>query len=205
MATNLEKLRAKKAANQQKETELSTSFSVGEEPEPAEMENKHEELPVVETEKPERRTDNSNNIKDINTVETVKPIKTDKPIINQATAEEAVVTTDISPSKNFGIRLASEQDRRYLNMVPLGRGMTKRAFFIELMQTEFASVGEVDINDPIMESFRNSPLKTTPMTISVPEDLIEQIKINAARHMMKYQRYVAYVINKARINDSTWN
>ena len=227
MATNLEKLRAKKAANQQKETDLSTSFSIDEgvdAPPVAEEAPKAEAVPVekvpakevkaepvktaVTEDKPKaealaKATKSSNTKDDSKDSKATNPIKASKPINNSSTTKN-IEETVAGPEKNLGLRLASEEDKRYLNMAPLSKGMTKKAFFIELMQEEFASIKDIDVNDPEIEQFRNSSLKTTAITISVPEDLIEQIKLYSAKHMMKYQRYVAYVISKARNNDPAW-
>lgn len=106
--------------------------------------------------------------------------------------------------KSLGLRLASEEDKRYFDMVPLGMGISKKAFFINLMEKEFESIDKIDINDTEVSMFRTSSLKTVAITILVPETLIEKIKQYSAMHMMKYQRYVAYVIHKARINDKNW-
>lgn len=133
------------------------------------------------------------------------PVKNIVPIalVNKPEILSEVSSFDGS-EKSLGLRLASEEDKRYFDMAPLGMGISKKAFFINLMQREFDSVDSININDPEISEFRTSSLKTVAITILVPEALIEKIKQYSAMHMMKYQRYVAYVIHKARINDSNW-
>ncbi|MBR1633862.1 MAG: hypothetical protein IJ682_02235 [Lachnospiraceae bacterium] len=204
MGSNLQRLRAMKAANQQKESDLSTSFSIDEggavpEDSAADIQEASDTTPTPDqiTENPVLQPTNegaeANNASD-----TIKPIAPNSSIspINKTEASE--------PERNIGLRLASAEDKRYLDLAPLSRSMTKKAFFIELMRTEFENMGHININDPQIEHFRESPLKTTAITISVPETLIVQIKQYSAKHMMKYQRYVAYIINKARMNDEDW-
>ena len=217
MASNLDRLKAKKAANQKKETDLSTSFTIdgvdssgaaaqeikGDKssksmPETAEnavikdsvtlQKPENEKTQAVETNKPNNQ---NKAIKPINNIDTIIPSNTIK-------------KEDLGPERNLGLRLASEEDKRYLDLSPLSRGITKKSFFISLLEKEFESVETININDPEIEKFRNTSLKTTAITISVPESLIEQIKTYAAKHMMKYQRYIAYVINKSRVNDEEW-
>ncbi len=131
-------------------------------------------------------------INNINNSNSINPIN-DNPSSNAA-----------EPERNLGLRLSTNEDKRYLDLAPLSRSMTKKAFFIELMEHEFEATTTININDPEVETFRNSSLKTTAMTISVPESLIAKIKEYSARHLMKYQRYVAYVVYKARMNDDWW-
>ncbi len=231
MASNLERLKAKKASNQKKEADLSTSFSIdaGEEDQKA-----PENVPVdkpnddaknnassptelskeAKKAEPANATEKESGLKsDVKEVKEAKNNKTSKDIeaitpIKTINGSNDIKDNNISryngAEKNLGIRLASEEDKRYLNMVPLGRSMTKKSFFIELMEKEFDNAGEVDINDPEIERFRNSALKTASMTISVPEDLIDDIKKYSAKHMMKPQRYIAYVLSKARNADQDW-
>ncbi len=187
MATNLEKLRAKKKANQGKEASLSTSFAV--EGSDSIINNKETE-PI----RPAEPVKPAEPIKREEPVKRAEPIKPIIPINNGSSAAE----------KNLGLRLASEEDKRYLDLAPLSRGMTKKAFFIDLLEHEFSSLTRIDINDPKVEEFRWTSLKTTSITIAVPEPLIEKVKDYSAKHMMKYQRYVAYVVNKARISDKVW-
>ena len=221
MASNLDRLRAKKAANLKKEADLSTSFSIDEataadaaeavHTDPQEpQESAHaaeataaEAAPTVEPAKAAAKqsdTDSkpANTSKDSDANIPIKPIT---PIKETTESGDPVA----SPERNLGLRLSTDEDKRYLDLAPLGRGITKKAFFIGLMEAEFASVSTVDISDPELERFRNSSLKTTAITISVPETLIEQIKTYAAKHMMKYQRYIAYVVSKARLSDAEWS
>ncbi|MCR5098312.1 MAG: hypothetical protein K6B14_05115 [Lachnospiraceae bacterium] len=190
MASNLERLRAKKANNQKKEADLSTSFSIDEG-----EETSAKTEPVKEAEKAEEPAKITNPIRPITPIKETKPIKPD--VVGSASAAS-------SAEKNFGIRLSTEEDKRYLNMAPLARSMTKKAFFIEIMETACDETKNIDLTDPMVEKFRNSPLKTAPMTIAVPEDVIEKIKATSARHMMKYQRFVALTISQARQNDKKW-
>ncbi len=219
MATNLEKLRAKKAANQQKESDLSTSFTIdeGKDAPPTENASDYGSTKKVDLSSVSVKPKTSiNSEKKSETASLVKALTPDKDIINNNDINPIIPIKDgaalaakppvefAGPEKNLGLRLATDEDKRYLNMAPLSRSMTKKAFFAELMQKEFASVKDIDINNEEIERFRNSSLQTTAITISVPETLIEQIKAYSAKHMMKYQRYVAYVVNKARKNDSSW-
>ena len=225
MASNLDRLRAKKAANLKKEADLSTSFSIDEataadaaeaaHTDPQEpQESAHaaeataaEAAPTVEpaikpakaaAKQPDTDSKPANTSKDSDANIPIKPIT---PIKETTESGDPVA----SPERNLGLRLSTDEDKRYLDLAPLGRGITKKAFFIGLMEAEFASVSTVDISDPELERFRNSSLKTTAITISVPETLIEQIKTYAAKHMMKYQRYIAYVVSKARLSDAEWS
>ena len=245
MATNLQKLRAKKAANQKKETTLSASFTIDEGTPETPEENSitpsaddksisrsvsyTEETPEAQTSSnpiidnhsinesipdsnnaPERNRNSdsgnssvndrnsdtvNNSIKDSKPVKAINPIN---PIIPINSADTPV------PEKNLGLRLASEEDKRYLDLAPLSRSMTKKAFFISLLEKEFAETDHININDSTVEQYRNTSLKTTAITISVPITMIEQIKTYSAKYMMKYQRYIAYVINKARLTDQEW-
>ncbi len=211
MASNLERLKAKKASNLKKEADLSTSFSIdaGEDEQKITINNTDiaHETQITEDKKSEIEPVIANPAKESAAINNSKEIKPIKAISNSNNSNvKKSKNTDLynGSEKNLGIRLASEEDKKYLNMVPLSRSMTKKAFFIELMEEEFDNIKTIDINDPEIERFRNSALRTASITISVPEDLIEDIKKYAAKHMMKPQRYIAYVINKARTTDKSW-
>lgn|GEM_PF-5449244 len=211
MASNLERLKAKKASNQKKETDLSTSFSIdsGEE-EKKEAVTKPDIAAETKEKEAEKPKDNlkkeipAAEDKAIKDIIPIKAINNSKEYNNISISKETDSRRYTRPEKNLGIRLASEEDKRYLNMIPLSRSMTKKAFFIKIMEEEFENTKTIDINDPEVEKFRNNALKTASMTISVPEDLIEDIKKYSAKHMMKPQRYIAYVLNKTRKSDSAW-
>ena len=207
MATNLQKLRAKKAANQKKESTLSASFTIDAGQDDVSDENNLSQT-ISDVETYDAVNSHPNTMEyteDISITEDAiidsnptVPIEPNKPII-------PIIETDPSvPEKNLGLRLASDEDKRYLDLAPLGRSMTKKSFFISLIENEFASVKNIDINDKTVEKFRNTSLKTTAITISVPISMIKQIKEYSAKHMMKYQRYIAYVVNKARLSDQEW-
>ncbi len=217
MASNLDRLKAKKAANQKKEADLSTSFTIdevdssGAATQEIKGDKSSQAMPEatesavikdsVTPQKPEKeKTQVVEANKPNNQNKAIKPINNINPIIPNNTIKKE----DLGPERNLGLRLASAEDKRYLDLSPLSRGVTKKSFFISLMENEFESVETININDPEIEKFRNTSLKTTAITISVPESLIEQIKAYAAKHMMKYQRYIAYVINKSRVNDEEW-
>lgn len=206
MASNLERLKAKKASNQKKEADLSTSFTIdaGEE-EQQKPETKPTIKPMIQSDGPEKPKVSAVTAKESKPIKDIKPIAAIKESRNNIEAKDEKKRRYVGPEKNLGIRLASEEDKRYLNMIPLSRSMTKKAFFIEMMEKEFDKTKVIDINDPEIERFRNTALKTASMTISVPEDMIEDIKKNSAKHMMKPQRYIAYVLHKTKEADNTWD
>ena len=208
MTTNLEKLRKMKSNNLKKEADLSTSFSIDEgtsipedntgKTEPVDLKVNHvseEKKPANSTQKTEEKTPEKKS-EPSSPINNIKPIKPSKPIkeINNSSSSE----------KNMGLRLQTQEDLDYLNLAPLGRAMTKKAFFIQLMEDANANSQNADLTDETVRSFRNAPLKTTQVTIAVPEELINSIKQSAANYLMKPQRYMAYVIHKARVSDSSW-
>ena len=207
MATNLERLKAKKASNQKKETNLSTSFSSDEGDYPGTIEKSDENTRILEAASKDVNNESTQASNDAEKPKSVtQPINPINPIIDNDAPKETVPTQKQSGSeKNIGLRLSTDEDKQYLDMAPLARSMTKKAFFIDLMEKEFDNDGKLSLNDPKLSAFRTSSLRTTAITISVPEELISDIKLHAAKHMMKYQRYVAYVISKARENDEMWN
>lgn len=202
MSDRLDKLKKLKAGNKSKEEQLSQGFNVDSTVEPeisssvSTAEIKEKNPKAAEAKVPEAKKKKETKPKPAAPIEPIKTI--------DATDSSAA---SAFPEKNLGLRLASEEDKRYLNMIPLGRGITKKAFFVELMEKEFenADAGMIKISDPELEHFRNSSLQTAPLTISVPEPIISKIKEYSAKHMIKYQRYVAYVIHKARVQDEAWN
>ena len=214
MATNLERLRKMKSSNLKKEANLSTSFSIDEGDGITLDNEKKEQLvdarvneskksgsapksPINDEKKTATKTESKNKPNIVNkTSEPIKPIKPINAIDdNQQTS---------LPEKNLGFRLSSEEDLTYLNMAPLGRATTKKAFFITLMEEAIKESVNANIGDETVSAFRNGSLKTTQVTIAVPEELISSIKMAAARYMMKPQRYIAYVIHQARVTDSSW-
>ena len=205
MASNLERLKAKKASNQKKEADLSTSFSIDSGEEEKKEAGTKPDI-AAETKEKEAEKPKDNLKKEIPATEgkAIKAINNSKEYNNISINKGTDSRRYTGPEKNLGIRLASEEDKRYLNMIPLSRSMTKKAFFIKIMEEEFENTKTIDINDPEVEKFRNNALKTASMTISVPEDLIEDIKRYSAKHMMKPQRYIAYVLSKTRKADSDW-
>ncbi|MCR5722908.1 MAG: hypothetical protein K6G72_11275, partial [Lachnospiraceae bacterium] len=148
MSDRLNKLKKLKAGNKSKEEQLSQGFNVDStvEPEisssvsPAEI--KEITPKAAETKVPEAKKKEESKPKPIAPIEPIKTI--------EATDSS---TASALPEKNLGLRLASEEDKRYLNMVPLGRGITKKAFFVELMEKEFenADAGMIKISDPELE------------------------------------------------------
>lgn len=199
MASNLEKLRAKKNQNKTSEASVSASYSIDAISDINDNVDSNDSIDIIDS-KPAKQNPAS------------KPKKTTKPDSSAKTSTKMVSTKDITiiddsndiKEKSLGLRLASDDDKRYLDLAPLGRSMTKKAFFIELIQKELKNNSSIDLYDPLIEEFRNSSLKTTAITIAVPETLITVIKELAAKHMMKYQRYIAYVVYKARTSDPNW-
>ncbi len=224
MATNLQKLKAKRAANQKKENDLTSSYSIDEGISVSDSDQMDQSPDSDENNETEETIKEDRNIVDESVnrpedtllkpaMEETGPVFEDHPVGSE-NPEEPIdniipinnhpVVVSNEPERNLGLRLSTEEDKRYLDLAPLSRSMTKKAFFIELMEKEFENTSIINVSDPEVETFRNSSLRTTAMTIAVPESLIAKIKDYSARHMMKYQRYVAYVIYKARTADPVW-
>jgi len=106
--------------------------------------------------------------------------------------------------KNFGMRLCCEEDIDFLNFYPIQLGMTKKTYFNSLMEKAIADADAkvIKFDDPLIKEFMkggSASLTTRNVTIAVPEDMIEDIKKAGAKYRMLSQRFVAYVIHKARL------
>lgn len=225
--SNLDKLRKLKQANQQKEKEITSSFSIGE----GEAEDQEKVTEIAEEQTEEKKLEHkepesdmmqesveSSEIKEQKTTKppkTSKQSKADRPNKpNKASKPEKKAVSAIpeqkanleelpEPEKNLTFRFASEEDMQYLDLAPIMNETCKKAFFIELMKNAVAS-GPVEFTDETYLAFRSTPLVTKSVTISVPVSLITEVKKCAAKNLMKFQRYIAYVIHKARVNDENW-
>lgn len=217
--SNLDKLKKLKKANQQKESEITKSFSIGDDSAdvPSEESEKVQQMqsindPAVknpdkmefEDETKIQKTMNAD-VSDNESIESNENKASIPNITNKSNISHSNKIDEEFPEaeKSITFRFASEEDMQYLDLAPVMNETSKKAFFIELMKNAVKS-GPVEFTDETYLTFRSTPLVTKTVTISVPVALISEVKKSAAKNLMKFQRYIAYVIHMARVNDENW-
>jgi len=129
-----------------------------------------------------------------------------------AIKEEKIVISQTSavPDKNFGMRLESNLDVDFLNFYPLQLGLTKKAYFLQIMEEaiKLSNTEEIDFSDPLIKKFIKggaAELRTKNITIAIPENIIPEIKRAGAKYHMISQRFVAYIVQRNRLNATDYN
>ncbi len=109
--------------------------------------------------------------------------------------------------RGISLRLAEEIDETYLDVVAIQKGIPKKQFLANIM---IAAVNEarnikpkdIDYNEPFRKDVK---LKCKQVTILLPTDLYEDVVAMSKKYGMATARYIAWSVQKARLNDPDWN
>ncbi len=105
----------------------------------------------------------------------------------------------------MNIFMITHEERDYIKFRSSELEMSTSDFFVSLVDedTEKIKQKKLDLNDEGHINFKALSL-TVNTSIKVKKEIKKQIKQNSIRHRMSVQRYCAYIIHQAFLNDDEW-
>ncbi|SDB55439.1 hypothetical protein SAMN02910298_02845 [Pseudobutyrivibrio sp. YE44] len=105
----------------------------------------------------------------------------------------------------MNIFMVTQEERDYLKFRSTELDMSTSDFFVSLIQadTEDIKAKKIDLSDEKHAEFKGLSLSVNT-SIKVKTDIKQQIKKNSIRHRLSVQRYCAYIIHQAILNDDEW-
>lgn len=133
-----------------------------------------------------------------------KIISSSLPENNHTPSKEKKVES-IAPlnKKNYGGKdikvalLLSEEADEFLAYVAIEKQIPMKQFFREIMINEIEN--GIPNNDDLAKSYRRVRHGTVKRTVSITEELRSAIKDTAVKYHMKYTSFMAYAVEKSRI------